>query len=162
MPSSTRTPARSAGVLVFRRSPALEVLIGHLGGPFWARKQEHAWSVPKGLLEPGEGPEQAAAREFTEETGLAVPDGPLLPLGAVRVSSGKTVELWAVQADPDLAGFSPGTFPLEWPPHSGTMLDVPELGRLEWATIDAASTLLVKGQLPFLGRLRDVLAAERH
>ncbi|MDQ1514113.1 MAG: hypothetical protein QOC59_1955 [Microbacteriaceae bacterium] len=152
---------RSAGVLVFRRSPTLEVLIGHLGGPFWARKHEQAWSVPKGLLEPGETPEEAAAREFTEETGLPVPDGVRLPLGAVRVGGGKTVELWAVEADPDLSGFAPGTFPLEWPPRSGTVVPFPEIDRLEWAPVDEAAALLVRGQLPFLDRLQTLLATGR-
>lgn len=158
MPATTRTPAHSAGVLVFRRAPALEVLIGHLGGPFWARKHEQAWSVPKGLLEPGESAEQAAAREFTEETGLPVPEGPLLALGGVRASGGKTVELWAVEADPDLSRFSPGTFPLEWPPRSGTVVDFPELDRLEWFPVGEAAVLLVRSQPAFLDRLRGVLS----
>jgi predicted NUDIX family NTP pyrophosphohydrolase len=161
MPTTPRTPARSAGVLVFRRSPRLEVLIGHLGGPFWARKHQQAWSAPKGLLEPGETPEEAAAREFTEETGLPVPEGTLLPLGAVRASGGKTVELWAVEADPDLSGFSPGTFPLEWPPRSGTLVSFPEIDRLEWAPVGEAAALLVRSQLPFLDRLQALLTAGR-
>jgi predicted NUDIX family NTP pyrophosphohydrolase len=151
----SRTPAlQSAGVLVFRRRDgSLEVLLGHMGGPFWARKQDGAWSVPKGLLERGEEPQAAASREFEEETGLPLPRGELLPLGSVRTSGGKTVTVWAVEADVDPAGFSPGTFALEWPPRSGRTIEVPEIDDLRWLPIDAASPLLTASQRPLLDRL---------
>ncbi|WP_297345432.1 NUDIX domain-containing protein [Amnibacterium sp.] len=149
-----RTPApRSAGVLVFRRHDGLEVLLGHMGGPFWARKQEGAWTVPKGLLEPGEEPLEAARREFREETGIPVPDGTPVPLGDVRTSGGKTVTVWAVEADVDVAGFSPGTFTLEWPPRSGRLLEVPEIDELRWVPLDAAQRMLTASQRPLLARL---------
>ena len=154
MPSS-RTPAlQSAGVLVFRRRECvLEVLLGHMGGPFWSRKQDGAWSVPKGLLEPGEESQAAARREFEEETGVPLPQGELLPLGSVRTSGGKTVTVWALEADVDVARFSPGTFPMEWPPRSGRVLDVPEIDQLRWLPVDAASPLLTASQRPLLERL---------
>ena len=138
---------------MFRRHDGLEVLIGHMGGPFWARKQEGAWSVPKGLLEPGEEPLEAARREFREETGLPVPDGELLPLGDVRTSGGKTVTVWAVESDVDLAGFSPGTFPMEWPPRSGRVLEVPEIDVLRWVPLEEAQLLMTASQRPLLARL---------
>ncbi|MCU1475101.1 MAG: mismatch repair protein MutT [Amnibacterium sp.] len=138
---------------MFRRHDGLEVLLGHMGGPFWARKQEGAWTVPKGLLEPGEEPLEAARREFREETGIPVPDGTPVPLGDVRTSGGKTVTVWAVEADVDVAGFSPGTFTLEWPPRSGRLLEVPEIDELRWVPLDAAQRMLTASQRPLLARL---------
>lgn len=136
-----------------RRHGAVEVLIGHMGGPFWARKQAGAWSVPKGLLEPGEKPLAAARREFEEETGIPSPDGDLLPLGEVRTSAGKTITVWAVEGDVDLGAFSPGTFPLEWPPRTGRTLEVPEIDALRWVPVDEAMDLLTVSQRPLLERL---------
>jgi predicted NUDIX family NTP pyrophosphohydrolase len=159
MPRGSRTPApRSAGVLVFRRRPGLEVLLGHMGGPFWAAKHEGAWSVPKGLIEPGEDAEGAARREFAEETGMPLPDGRLQPLGDVRLSSGKTVTTWALEADLDLAGFSPGTFELTWPPRSAQTIEVPEIDRLRWVPVDEARALLTASQRPLLDRVTALLA----
>jgi len=151
----SRTPAlQSAGVLVFRRrGGVVEVLLGHMGGPFWARKQAGAWSVPKGLLEPGEEPQAAARREFEEETGIALPEGELVPLGSVRTAGGKTITVWALEADVDTGGFSPGTFTMEWPPRSGRSVDVPEIDELRWLPVDAADSLLTASQRPLLGRL---------
>jgi predicted NUDIX family NTP pyrophosphohydrolase len=159
MPAAPRTPARSAGVLVFRRSPVPAVLLGHMGGPFWARKHEGGWSVPKGLVETEESPEEAARREFEEETGLAVPEGRWHPLGEVRTSGGKLVALWAVEGTVDPSAFTPGTFELEWPPRSGTRISVPEIDQLRWWTLDEAETLLTTSQRPFVQRLRGLLAA---
>ncbi|WP_347882115.1 NUDIX domain-containing protein [Amnibacterium sp. CER49] len=142
---------------MFRRvggSP--EVLLGHMGGPFWARKQEGAWSAPKGVVEPGERPFEAALREFTEETGLPVPQADWTPLGTVR-ASGKAIELWAGESDVELTGFSPGTFALEWPPRSGRTVQVPEIDALRWVPLPEAATLLTKGQRPFLERLAPLL-----
>jgi predicted NUDIX family NTP pyrophosphohydrolase len=152
---SPRTPApRSAGVLVFRHTDdGLEVLIGHMGGPFWARKQDGAWSVPKGLLEPGEEPLAAARREFEEETGIPLPEGELLDLGDVHTSGGKTVTVWALDAEVDLTAFSPGTFALEWPPRSGRTLEVQEIDDLRWVRVGDAGPLLTASQRPLLDRL---------
>ena len=156
---------RSAGILVYRRTPGpesadavVEVLVGHLGGPFWARKQEHAWSVPKGEHGADEEPLAAAHREFLEETGQPVPPGDLLDLGTVRQSGGKLVTLWAVEADLDAAGLVSNTFTIEWPPRSGRTQEFPELDRFAWAEVGTARELLVKGQLPFLDRLLEQLA----
>lgn len=144
---------RSAGILVFRRvNGRTEVLIAHLGGPFWARKDDGAWSAPKGVIEDGEEPLAAARREFREELGLPVPDGELLPLGDVK-QSGKTVTLWAVEGDLDPADVVPGTFELEWPPKSGQTREFPEVDRAAWFGLDDARVKLVKGQRPFLDRL---------
>jgi predicted NUDIX family NTP pyrophosphohydrolase len=144
---------RSAGILVFRRVDGrTEVLIGHMGGPFWARKDDGAWSVPKGLIEDGEEPLAAARREFQEELGLPAPDGEPLPLGEVK-QSGKTVTLWAVEGDLDPAAVVPGTFELEWPPRSGRTREFPEVDRVAWFGLDDARVKLVKGQRPFLDRL---------
>lgn len=149
---------RSAGILLFRRSDgALEVLLGHMGGPFWARKDAGAWSIPKGEYLSDEGPEAAARREFTEELGLPVPPGELIPLGEVRQSGGKTVTAWALAADLDPATITPGTFELEWPPRSGQLQEFPELDRVTWFDVPTARSKLVKAQLEFLDRLTEHL-----
>jgi predicted NUDIX family NTP pyrophosphohydrolase len=159
---------RSAGILLFRRSDnsadgrsntGVEVLIGHLGGPFWARRDAGGWTVPKGECEPGETPELAARREFREELGLPAPDGELRPLGEVTMSGGKVVTVWAVEADLDPARVTPGVFDLEWPPRSGTIRQFPELDRVGWFELEAARDKLVKGQRPFLDRLAELLTA---
>lgn len=153
-------PVTSAGVLLFRRAPALEVLVAHMGGPFWARKQEHAWSIPKGELDPGEEPRTAALREFAEELGLPAPDVDYADLGTVRYASGKLLHVFAGEA-PDFAldGFHPGTFELEWPPRSGRTTAFPEVDEVRWAALPEARTLLVKGQLGALDALERHLAA---
>lgn len=122
-----------------------------MGGPFWARKDARAWSVPKGEVEAGEQLLEAALREFQEETGIAPPPGPYADLGAERQRSGKTVRLLMVEADVDLSGFRPGTFPMTL---RGRTFDVPELDRLRWVPVEEARTLLVAGQVPFLDRLQ--------
>ena len=121
-----------------------------MGGPFWARKEAAAWSFPKGALEAGEDPLQAALREFQEETGIAPPPPPYTDLGAVRQRSGKTVQLFLVEGDVDLESFRPGTFAMTL---RGRTFDVPELDRVRWATVDEARGLLVLGQVPFLDRI---------
>ncbi len=144
----------SAGVLLFRRSDdAIEVLLGHMGGPFWRRKDAGAWSVPKGLLEPGEDHEAAARREFAEELGIPVPAGPMIPLGTEQQRGGKVVTLWAIEADLDTSSIRPGTFEMEWPPKSGRQQSFPELDRAEWIGVEAARAKLVGGQRVFLDRL---------
>lgn len=150
-------PAKtSAGLLLFRWTDQdLEVLIGHMGGPFWSRKDAGAWSMPKGEYDQDEEPEAAARREFTEELGLPVPDGELIELGTVRQSGGKVVTAWALEADLDPGEVVPGTFELEWPPKSGRMREFPEVDRVGWFPIERACELIVKGQRPLLDRLRE-------
>ncbi|MGQ4596481.1 NUDIX domain-containing protein [Nocardia sp. R6R-6] len=154
----------SAGVLLFRRDAAgaVEVLLGHMGGPFWARKDLGAWSIPKGEYEPEtEQARTAAGREFTEELGLPVPAGAWLPLGEVRYGSGaskKVLIAWAVEGDLDPADVVPGTFPLEWPPRSGRFAQFPEIDRAEWFDPVTARDKLVAGQRPYLDRLSAQLA----
>lgn len=148
----------SAGIVLHRLVDGRrEVLVGHMGGPFWARRQAGAWSFPKGLVEDREDPRAAASREFTEETGLPLPPGPLIDLGSVRQRSGKVVRSFAVEADLDLDGFRPGTFSLEWPPRSGRTIEAPELDELRWVETAEAADLLVSGQRAFLDRLAVVL-----
>jgi len=145
---------QSAGILLHRSTPeGIELLLGHMGGPLWARKDEHAWSIPKGEPNPGEDLLDAARREFGEELGLAVPDVELMPLGQARQSNGKVVTIWTGMADPDLADFTPGTFTMEWPPRSGRRQEFPEIDRVAWLTPDAARAKLVKGQVVFVDRL---------
>lgn len=134
-----------------------EVLLGHLGGPFWAKKDAAGWSVPKGEYEPDETPEAAARREFQEELGLPAPEGEYLPLGEVKQSGGKVVTVWAVEADLDPAQVVPGTFEMEWPPRSGRTQEFPEVDRVDWFELTEAEEKLLKGQRPFLARLADLL-----
>lgn len=149
----------SAGLLLFRTSDSgtLEVLLVHPGGPFWARKDAGAWSIPKGEQEPDEDPHSAAVREFTEELGSAPPDGDTVELGSVRQSSAKTVVAFARRGDFDADTISSNTISVPWPPRSGAMLEIPEVDRAQWCEIDQARGLLVKGQVPFLDRLLDRL-----
>jgi predicted NUDIX family NTP pyrophosphohydrolase len=128
-----------------------------MGGPFWARRDAGGWSFPKGEHEPGEDGLAAARREFVEELGVPVPDGPLLDLGSQRQSSGKVVTLWAVEGEVDLAAFAPGTFAMEWPRGSGRQQEFPEIDRIAWFDLAAAEGRLVAGQRPFLGRLSALL-----
>jgi predicted NUDIX family NTP pyrophosphohydrolase len=138
---------------MFRRvGGRLDVLIGHPGGPFWANKNEGAWSIPKGLVEPGEDLEAAARREFEEETGLAVP-GEMIELGSVVLKSGKRVAAWAVEGylDPDVA--SSNLVRMEWPRGSGRHIEFPEIDRLMWCSISDAKVLLNPAQESFLATL---------
>ncbi|MGW3204853.1 NUDIX domain-containing protein [Streptomyces sp. NPDC001135] len=153
---TVRATRRSAGLLLFRHTgEGLEVLLGHMGGPFWAKKDAGAWTVPKGEYEGDEPAWEAARREFQEELGLAPPDGTAVPLGEVVQKNGKIVTVWAVEGDPDLAGFSPGTFTMEWPPRSGRMREFPELDRVEWLGLDRARELIIAAQTAFLDRLAE-------
>jgi len=137
----------------------VEVLLAHPGGPFWARKDLGAWSVPKGEYGADEGAIAAAYREFREETGLAPPDGTPLELGARVQAGGKRVSVWALEGDPDVTGAHSNTFELEWPRGSGRIRSYPEIDRLEWMPLARARTKLLKGQVPFLDDLLAVLAA---
>ncbi|NAZ82040.1 NUDIX domain-containing protein [Kineococcus sp. R8] len=151
---------RSAGILLHRSDGrgGWEVLLGHMGGPSWARRDERAWSLPKGEPEPGEELLAAARREFQEELGLPVPAGDLLALGEARQSGGKVVTAWAVRGDLDPAAVRSGTFSMEWPPRSGRTSEFPEIDRAAWFAPDVARRKLVAGQVPLLDRLLDLLA----
>lgn len=158
-PSSSPSARRSAGLLLFRTGAhGLDVLIGHMGGPFWAHRDAAAWSVPKGEYGPEEGPRAAARREFEEEFGRPVPDGEWLELGESRQAGGKTVTVWAVAADLDPATAVPGTFTTEWPRGSGKLREFPEIDRFAWCSPEVAAGRLVAGQRVFLDRLAEVLA----
>lgn len=148
---------RSAGILLYRRESGLEVLLGHMGGPFWSRRDAGAWSLPKGEYEPDEEPEAAARREFQEELGLPVPDGELTELGTVPQSGGKVITAWALAGDLDPGQVVPGTFELEWPRGSGRIREFPEIDRAGWFDLDHAHEKIVKGQRPFLHRLSELL-----
>jgi predicted NUDIX family NTP pyrophosphohydrolase len=147
---------RSAGLLLYRRADdGPEVLLGHMGGPFFARRDAGAWTVPKGEYEPDETAWDAARREFQEELGLAPPEGEAIELGEVRQSSGKVVTAWAIEADLDPATMVPGTFRMEWPPKSGQIQEFPELDRVEWLGLERAREVIVTAQATFLDRLAE-------
>jgi predicted NUDIX family NTP pyrophosphohydrolase len=150
---------RSAALLVYRLSAedGLEVLVAHMGGPFWARRDARGWSIPKGECEAGEDPRATARREFAEEMGTPPPDGELAELGERRQPSGKVIVSYAVEGDFDLSGFRSNTFTLEWPRGSGKTQEFPEMDRAAWMSLDRASEMLVKGQVPILSDLRDYL-----
>jgi predicted NUDIX family NTP pyrophosphohydrolase len=151
-------PARSAGLLPFRRTArGLEVLLVHPGGPFWARRDEGAWSLAKGELEPGEEPLAAAVREVEEETGFRL-EGPYLPLGEVVQRGGKRVVAWAVEGELDPAALRSQPFSLEWPPRSGRLREFPEVDRAAWFALPEARRRLLPSQLPFLDALERVVA----
>ncbi len=148
----------SAGLLLYRRGNqeeevVLEVLLVHMGGPFWARKDEGAWSIPKGEYEPAEDPFVAAKREFEEELGSAPPLVAYRDLGMVSQPGGKVVSAWAAEADFDAAGAVSNTFELEWPRGSGRMRSFPEVDRAGWFTPEVARVKLVRGQQTFIDRL---------
>ena len=152
--------ARSAGIVLYRGEPAsLEVLLVHPGGPFWARRDAGAWSIPKGEYEPGEDALAAARREFAEELGVAPPDGPADDLGEVRQKSGKRVNGWAIAGDLDTRAITSNTAVIEWPPRSGKTLEVPEVDRAEWFTVAVAREKINPAQVALLERLVGILGA---
>jgi predicted NUDIX family NTP pyrophosphohydrolase len=142
--------AISAGILVYRRiGQGTDFLLGHPGGPLWARKDLGAWMVPKGVIEPGEAPRDAASREFEEETGLRSP--PLVhDLKPLRQAGGKTVLCWAAEGDLDLTAFTPGAFEMEWPPQSGKRASFPELDRIAYFDTDEALLRILPSQAPLI------------
>jgi predicted NUDIX family NTP pyrophosphohydrolase len=149
----------SAGLVVFRvRGGELEVLLGHMGGPFWARKDDGAWSIPKGELLAGEEPLACALREFEEELGHPPPGGTVIELGEIRQKAGKTVIGFAVEGDFDPDELRPGTFEMQWPPRSGRMQAFPEVDRVGWFSHDVARCKVVAGQVELLERLGGLLA----
>jgi predicted NUDIX family NTP pyrophosphohydrolase len=151
---------RSAGILLFRRSGRkLELLLVHPGGPFWSKKDDRAWSIPKGLYEESEDPIAAARREFEEETGSAV-TGELIELGSFKQPSGKTIQAWAAEGDFDPANLRSNLFSIEWPPKSGRMQEFPEADRAAWFEPDVAGTKINKGQVPIIAALLKRLVAD--
>jgi predicted NUDIX family NTP pyrophosphohydrolase len=153
-----RSPEISAGLLVFRRRPELEILLAHPGGPFWAKKDDGAWSIPKGLVEAGADLLATAQREFTEETNLPAA-GPFIPLMPVKQKSGKLVHAWAFEADLDLGSFASNTFEMEWPPRSQRRQSFPEIDRIAYFALPVAMTKLIEYQRPLLHELEAKLAA---
>jgi predicted NUDIX family NTP pyrophosphohydrolase len=148
-------PVRSAGILLYHLAgdSKVDVWIGHMGGPYWARKDAQAWSIPKGEYEPDEDPLAAALREFEEEMGVPAPDAPYRHLGDFRQASGKIVTVFAAEADFRPAHIASNTFPLEWPKGSGILRDFPEIDDARWVSIEQARVKLVRGQLPVLDAL---------
>lgn len=156
----SKSKSTSAGILLFRiRSDELEVFVGHMGGPFWARKDDGGWSIPKGEYVPDEDAFAAARREFEEETGSPPPAGPVVTLGELRQPSGKRIVVWAIEGDFDPALLRSNTFKMEWPPRSGREAEFPEIDRAEWFSLGVARRKLVKGQVAFLDRLEECLRA---
>ncbi len=152
---------RSAGLLLYRRRDGgtIEVLLAHPGGPMWAKRDEGAWTVPKGEFEPGELALQVALREFGEETGHPAPDGAPIELGEIRQKGGKVVEAWALEGELDPATARSNTIPLEWPPRSGRWITIPEVDRVEWFSPDEARRRIKDTQVPFVERLLALLDA---
>jgi len=146
---------RSAGILLYRDD---EVLLVHPGGPFWAKKDAGAWSIPKGEYEPGDDPRACALREFEEELGTALPAGTeLAELGDVRQKSGKVITAYAAAGDLDADAITSNTFTVEWPPRSGRMQEFPEADRAGWFSSDEALAKVTKGQVPIVRRLLEML-----
>ncbi|TIT67695.1 MAG: NUDIX domain-containing protein [Mesorhizobium sp.] len=148
---------RSAGLLIYRRSGGdIEVLLVHPGGPFWAKKDDGAWSIPKGLVDQGEDELAAARRETGEELGMKV-EGAFARLGDYRQPGGKIVSAWSVEADIDVTAISSNTFTMEWPPRSGSMKAFPEVDRAGWFTLAEAEVKILQGQRPMLSDLAEQL-----
>jgi predicted NUDIX family NTP pyrophosphohydrolase len=151
----------SAGILLFRRTAhtdGLEVLLAHMGGPFWASKDDRSWTIPKGEFLPGEDPFAAAQREFAEEMGSAPTGEGYVELGTRRLSSTKELTVWAAEADFDHTAVVSNTFEMEWPPRSGRMQSFPEVDRAAWFSLDEAGIKLVAAQAVFLGLLVEAVA----
>ncbi len=147
----------SAGILLYRfRNGELQVLLAHPGGPYWARKDEGAWMIPKGEVEEGEDPLQAAKREFKEEIGFKV-DGDFIDLGEVKQSGGKKVHVWALEKDFEVKEVKSNTFTMEWPKGSGIIKEFPEIDKARWFSINEAYRKILKSQKPFLDRLVKIL-----
>ena len=147
---------RSAGIVLYRAgSGGLEVLLVHPGGPFWAKKDLGAWSIPKGEYEPGEDAQACALREFEEETGTRLQAPELVELGTVTQKAGKEVTAWAARGDLDAAAVRSNSFIMEWPPRSGRQQEFPEIDRAEWFALDQARAKLVAAQAELIDRLAE-------
>jgi predicted NUDIX family NTP pyrophosphohydrolase len=152
-PKPSRRTVSSAGILMYRSAhPKIEVLLVHPGGPYWRKKEEGAWSIPKGEIVDGENVEIAARREFLEETGIVV-TGPLEPLGDIRQRGGKRVTAFAVKGDLDVDALKSNTFEIEWPPNSGKLQSFPEIDRAAWFDLPAAHVKILESQRSLLDRL---------
>jgi len=150
----------SAGLVLYRvRDGKTEVLLVHPGGPFWKRRDEGAWSIPKGEMGPGESRLDVARREFQEELGVPLPEGEVLPLGSVRQAGGKVVHAWAAPGDLDVSRVSSSTFAIEWPPRSGRTQEFPEVDKAAWFDLDAARRMILAAQGAFLDRLEAQLSS---
>lgn len=150
----------SAGLLMYRRcGSTLQVFLVHMGGPFWAKKDSGAWSIPKGEFETGEDPLEAAQREFQEETGFPAA-GSFLPLMPITQPGGKRVHAWAFEGDVDPAEIRSNTFSMEWPPRSGQIQAFPEIDRAEWFTIETAKEKILKGQVDLLDELQSQVGGD--
>jgi predicted NUDIX family NTP pyrophosphohydrolase len=147
----------SAGLLLYRHRGELEVFLVHPGGPFWAKKDLGAWSLPKGEFVEGDDPLQAARREFTEETGFLI-EGEFRALEPVKQSGGKVVHAWAIEADCDASKVRSNSFSMEWPPKSGRTQQFPEVDRAEWFTLTEARKRIIKGQIGLLDQLLSVVS----
>ena len=157
MTDAPRRKNTSAGLLLFKRTPdGLRLLLAHPGGPFWRKHDEHAWTIPKGLVEPGEDPLAAAQREFHEETGIDS-HGPFIPLGAVRQRSGKTVHAWAWEGDADASAIVSNEGRTEWPRGSGRWITYPEIDRCGWFDPVEARRRLIAAQGELVDRLEEAL-----
>jgi predicted NUDIX family NTP pyrophosphohydrolase len=151
---------KSAGLLLYRKSSSdsqIEVLLVHPGGPFWRNKDEGAWTIPKGEFDDGEGPLEAAKREFKEELGSSPPDGDYIPLTPIKQKAGKTVLSWAVEGDFDPARLVSNTFQCEWPPKSGRTREFPEVDRAEWFKSETAKIKILAAQAPLIDQLLELL-----
>lgn len=149
---------QSAGILVYRLTPEnLELLLVHPGGPFWAKKDDGAWFIPKGEIHADEAPLAAAYREFQEELGLVPPVGNPLDLGTVKNKGGKLIYCWALSGDLDLKGFHSNTFSLEWPPRSGKQREFPEVDRAAYFGVEAVTQKMHPAELPLVERLLGLL-----
>ncbi len=154
-----KSPKTSAGLLLFRRSNGrLEVFLAHPGGPRWANEDDGAWTIPKGLIEPGEELLTAACREFEEETGIT-PHGPFHPLGSITQKAGKVVHAWAWEGDADPATVTSNLIRLEWPRKSGRWHTVPEVDRCDWFDVETALRKIKDAQAPLIQRLSEALAS---
>lgn len=150
-------PLHSAGLLLYRlREERLELFLAHPGGPYWARKDDGVWSIPKGLIDEGEDPLAAARREFAEETGHPV-DGRFIPLGELKQKGNKIVHAWAVAGDLDPDTIVSNTYPIQWPPKSGQWRSYPEVDRAGWFGVDKARVKILPGQAGFIDRLLEIL-----
>jgi predicted NUDIX family NTP pyrophosphohydrolase len=148
---------KAAGILLYRKKAStLEVFLIHPGGPFWAKKDENSWSIPKGEFLENEDALTAAKREFQEETGFSI-EGPFTSIGSIKQSSGKVVQAWACEGDLDASAIQSNSFTLEWPPHSGKFQNFPEADRAEWFSLEMAHKKILKVQMPFLENLKRLL-----
>ncbi|MDP9329843.1 MAG: NUDIX domain-containing protein [Actinomycetota bacterium] len=160
-PKVDKSGRTSAGILLWRRrNGRLEVLLGHPGGPYFARKDADHWTVLKGEIEPGEDPVAVARREFAEESGHQPPDGPLIELGEIRQKSGKIVMAWALEGDLDPTTTVSNSFEMEWPPRSGQVREFPEIDQVAWFDLQSARVKIKAAQAPFLDRLERAAGEE--